>query len=248
VQSPLTSPNYTDISADVTGLSIGTTYHFRIKAENEYGTRTSEDISFTTLAPVNDFDGNIYDNRTIGTQVWMTENLKATHYNDGTPLQTITDDAQWRALITPAYWVPNSSYKDTFGVLYNWFTVDLKSAGNKNICPVGWHVPNENDWTILTSFLGGDSVAGGKVKEQGYAHWVSPNTGATNESGFNALPASSRSYLGTYAEPGFACSFWSSTEMPPPGGHCHFLQANSSVFTHYYYDKQNGFSVRCLKD
>lgn len=111
-----------------------------------------------------DIDGNVYRTVTIGTQVWMVENLKTTRLNDGTPLQLVPFPSVWRRTVDPAYcWRQNdSSYKEPFGALYNWHAVRTGK-----LAPPGWHVPTDEDWTILTSFLGGDSIAGGKLKEAG---------------------------------------------------------------------------------
>ena len=132
-----------------------------------------------------DIDGNIYNTVIIGTQVWMKENLKATKLNDGTNILLETDNATWISLTDPAYcWYNNdaSSYKNTYGALYNWFTVETGK-----LCPTGWHVPSDAEWFTLIDFLGGESVAGGKLKEIGNTHWNSPNTGATDEYGFTAI-------------------------------------------------------------
>jgi uncharacterized protein (TIGR02145 family) len=138
---------------------------------------------------ITDIDGNIYTTVKIGNQTWMAENLKTTTYNDGTPIPNVTDNTEWSNLTTGAYcWYDNdeASYKDTYGALYNWYTVETG-----NLCPSGWHVPTYTEWLVMESFLG-DIDVGGKLKEAGTAHWLSPNTGATNESGFTALPAGAR--------------------------------------------------------
>lgn len=132
-----------------------------------------------------DTDGNIYHTVVIGNQVWIVENLKTTRYNDGTSIPLVTGNTEWINLTTPGYcWYDNDiTNKETYGALYNWYAVQT----NK-ICPAGWHVPSDSEWTALTDFLGGESTAGGKLKEAGTMHWDSPNTGATDESGLTLLP------------------------------------------------------------
>jgi uncharacterized protein (TIGR02145 family) len=183
----------------------------------------------------------------------MAENLKVTRYNNGAAIPLVTDEAAWAALTTPGYcWYNNDEaiYKDTFGALYNWFVVDTVSNGSKNVCPMGWHVPTDAEWTILTTYLGGVSVAGGKLKETGTTHWLSPNTGATNESGFTALPGGYRFLDGTSCNLGISGSWWSSTEYTYSYGaylwSFGYIDCNAS--RSYNDGKTSGFSVRCVKD
>ena len=134
-----------------------------------------------------DFDGNVYPIVTIGTQEWLGKNLKTTHLNDGTPIFNPTSNYDTIS-VTPSYvWYNNDiANKPIYGAMYNWHVSILD-----NICPIGWHVPSESEWTTLVDFAGGENVAGGKLKETGIAHWDTPNTGATDEYGFTALPAGS---------------------------------------------------------
>jgi len=138
---------------------------------------------------VTDIDGNIYHTVKIGTQTWMVENLKTTHYNDGISIPNVTDNNVWASLSEGAYcWYNNDiSFKNTYGALYNWYTV---STGK--LAPTGWHVATDNEWDILVNFLGGEKVAGANLKEVGTSHWSNPNTGATNETGFTAVPSGIR--------------------------------------------------------
>ena len=141
---------------------------------------------------IKDIDGNKYKTVTIGTQVWMAENLKTTKFNDGTPIPMVKENDAWANLTTPAFsWYNNDSIdnKRNYGALYNWYTVST----NK-LCPVGWHVPTEAEWATITAYLGEVGLAGGKLKDAGTVHWRTPNTGATNESGFTALPGGYRSF------------------------------------------------------
>lgn len=163
---------------------------------------------------VTDIDGNIYHTVQIGTQIWMVENLKTTKFNDGTTIPLVTDNIAWSKLTTPAYcWNKNiENNKDTYGALYNWYAVNTGK-----LCPKGWHVPTDNDWTILANYLGGEtydnknieSKTGGKLKESGTIHWSSPNEGATNETGFTGLPGGSRAYYkGDFNEIGTMGDWW----------------------------------------
>ena len=144
----------------------------------------SKTLTFTFIA-CTDFDGNNYPVGQIGTQIWMVENLKTTRYNDGTDILSITDNTTWENLITPGYCFYNNGVvnKNTYGALYNWYAVNTGK-----LAPKGWHVPTNDEYTTLITFLGGESVASSKLKESGTSHWQSPNTEATNQSGFTALP------------------------------------------------------------
>ncbi|MCX6320482.1 MAG: fibrobacter succinogenes major paralogous domain-containing protein [Bacteroidia bacterium] len=243
--------------SNITGLTANTTYHVRAYATNSAGTSYGGDRTFTTLisggsTTVTDIDGNGYNTVTIGTQVWMAENLKTIKYNDGTAIPLVTDGAAWAALSTPGYcWYNNdaATYKATYGALYNWFTVNTGK-----LCPTGWHVPSDTEWTTLTTYLGGTSVAGGKLKESGTAHWDSPNTGATNETGFTALPGGFRSYSnpGGFGDIGKNGSYWSSTDFTINGMSSAWYQymyySYSWAYRYYSYYRREGFPVRCVKD
>jgi uncharacterized protein (TIGR02145 family) len=200
-----------------------------------------------------DIDGNGYKAVSIGTQVWMRENLKTTKLNDGTAIPLVKDDNAWRALNTPAYclYKNEATAKNIFGALYNWYTVNTKK-----ICPRGWHVPSDEEWKILITYLGGEKVAGGKLKEKGTTHWESPNTGTTNESGFTALPGGYRNHDGSFEyNSGSNIVFfrsngcwWSSTERYDFNAcYLRMYSALSAVYSSLSV-KQSGYSVRCLKD
>jgi uncharacterized protein (TIGR02145 family) len=234
-------------TSSITGLTASTTYYVRAYATNSIGTAYGAEVSFTTVSTVTDFEGNVYNTETIGTQTWMAENLKTTKYNDGTAIPNITDNTAWAGLITEAYsdYSNTPSNSITYGRLYNWYAV----TDSRNICPTGWHVPTDAEWTTLTTYLGGESVAGGKLKETGLIHWADPNTGATNETGFTALPGGARSFDGTYSLIGLYDYWWSSTEdsnTPLAWGRCVYY--NYTKVGRSYLNKQNGFSVRCIKD
>jgi len=240
-------------TSSLTGLTAGTTYYVRAYAINSAGTAYGNQVSFVTPAAsgtVTDIDGNLYHEVTIGTQTWMLENLKTTKYNDGTAISNVTDNTAWTTAGAAYCWYNNdaATYKATYGALYNWKAVDPASNGNKNICPTGWHVPTDAEWTILTTYLGGETVAGGKMKESGTAHWTTPNTGADNSSGFTALPGGTRAYNdGTFGIVGNNGHWWSnsanSTSLASDRG-INYSNANAYLGSN---SKQYGFSVRCLK-
>ena len=215
-------------------------------------------INFTALGTpvgkfsdcIKDVDGNVYKTVTIGTQTWMAENLKVSKYNDGTTIPNITDNTQWQNNTTGAW----SYYKNDvvnnakYGKLYNWYAVSKTSNGNKNVCPTGWHVPTDAEWTVLTYYLGSESVAGGKMKEVGTTSWNSPNTSATNTSLFSALPGGGRSGSGGCNGIGSYGNWWSSTEYSADDAWDRYLHNNNGDADRDDDDKGAGLSVRCLKD
>ncbi|MDZ7633244.1 MAG: fibrobacter succinogenes major paralogous domain-containing protein [Bacteroidales bacterium] len=139
---------------------------------------------------VTDSDGNVYKTLVIGTQIWLAENLKTTKFNDGSQIPFVSEETSWVATLTTpgyCYYDNNTANKSVYGGLYNWYAVETGK-----LCPKGWHVPSDAEWTTITNLFGGESVAGNALKEKGTAHWTSPNDGATNESGFTALPGGNR--------------------------------------------------------
>lgn len=192
---------------------------------------------------VKDIDGNSYDIIRIGNQWWMAENLKTTTYNDGTTIPNVSNDSEWKFLNTPAYcWYDNNiSNKETYGALYNWYTVNT----NK-LCPEGWHIPTNEEWLILINYLGGSDLAGGKLKETGTTHWKSPNTGATNSSGFTALPGGYRDDF--FKSLGEGARFWSATESSANTATIKSLGYGHEVIASGQFYKNNGFSIRCIKN
>ena len=202
---------------------------------------------------VTDIDGNVYETVQIGDQLWMAENLKTTHYRDGSEIPTGYSDSEWTNLLTGAFAVydDNESNANTYGNLYNWYAVD----DERGVCPASWHVPTDGEYTALTDYLGGTSVAGGKMKEctEGSCpeseYWNSPNTGATNESGFTGLPGGYRyDGIGYYSNMGFGGYFWSSTESNSDYAWLRLLGYLSSGVYRLGNSKENGFSVRCVMD
>ena len=193
-----------------------------------------------------DIEKNVYKTVKIGDQWWMAENLKSTKYNDGRSIPNVIDNTEWINLTTEGYcWYDNDiSNKVTYGTLYNWFSVR-----NGNLCPIGWHVPSDIEWLILINFLGGEDVAGGKLKETGTTLWIYPNSGATNKSGFTALPSGDRIGAdGSIYNLGGYSIYWSSDEATFTLAINRVLVFDNTNFRIGYDNKTAGFSVRCIKN
>jgi uncharacterized protein (TIGR02145 family) len=204
-----------------------------------------------------DGSGNYYSEVIIGAQIWMAENLRTTKYNDGTDIPLITGINQWgdntnnKTQLPMMCWYDNDQTKYTankFGALYNWYAINPSTNGNKNVCPLGWHVPNNAEWTTLSTFLGGSSVSGGKMKSVGTLYWSSPNTDATNSSGFTALPGGFRFLNGYFEGVGVNSFWWSSTEINSANAANLVLDFNNGFSNFGNSPKENGFSIRCIKD
>jgi uncharacterized protein (TIGR02145 family) len=208
---------------------------------------------------VTDYNGNIYNTVQIGTQCWMKENLKVRNYNSGIPILNITDNITWAGSTTGARcWYNNDSatHANTFGALYNWYAVDNPNG----LCPIGWHVPTDLEWQILEMHLGMTSLQanatgwrgtdeGGKMKATGLSYWSSPNMGATNASGFTALPAGGRdSYNGSYSTIADNGYWWSSASFSSSSAWSRTLYYNYSNISRSSLNKRYGFSVRCVRD
>jgi uncharacterized protein (TIGR02145 family) len=203
-------------------------------------------LSFSGYSQVKDIDGNVYKEVKISAQTWMAENLKTTMYNDGKTIPLVTDNQAWQNLRTPGYsWYKNDApaYKATYGALYNWYAVNTGK-----LCPTGWHVPSAADWKVLTGYLGDINSAGGKLKESGSNHWISPNTGATNETGFTALPGGSRHVVQQFNYVGKFGGYWSGTSINSNYSWYYVLSNDNSTIYIGKGRKMNGASVRCLKD
>jgi uncharacterized protein (TIGR02145 family) len=233
--------------SNISGLNASTTYFLRAYATNSAGTGYGNEVSFTTTIQVVDRDGNTYNTVQIGTQIWMQENLKVTQYRNGDAIPNITANASWASLTTGAYcWYSNNeaTYKTIYGGLYNYFaTVD-----NRNLCPTGWHVPTDAELSTLETYLGGSSVAGGKMKEVGYSHWTTPNVGADNTSGFSALPSGSRKPDGNFYGISGSSYIWSTTNYDETNVWYRWLSYTyASLSRNYNNAKPSGNSVRCLQ-
>lgn len=256
---------YTYVSCLLTSLSPNTTYHYRIKLESSAGIIYGNDVTFSTkdnrvvfnpdlnYGSVSDIDGNTYKTIKIGAQTWMAENLKATRLNNGTSIQLVVDDNQWLVSDSAVYcWVNNEEggLKDTYGALYNW-----RAVNSYKLCPLGWHVPSNAEWTTLTTYLGDPNKLGDKIKETGDTHWLNPGASTTNESGFTALPAGYRNFNGSF-RPGSSYShwrgseayWWSSSNAYPGGAYYRVIYTNSNSLLMGSWRIEMGLSVRCVKD
>ena len=193
---------------------------------------------------------------TIGKQTWMQKNLNVSKYHDGTPIPQVTDPKKWANLKTGAwcYYENNTANDTTYGKLYNWYAVagihdTDPNTPNKILAPTGWHVPSDAEWTTLTDFLGGEAVAGGKMKSTGTSLWLPSNATATNESGFTGLPGGYRSSNGfSYGYVGYYGNWWSSSETSTISASFRQLDEYSGVVSRYTNSKRYGYSVRCLRD
>ena len=201
-----------------------------------------------TYGSITDIDGNTYKTVTIGTQTWMAENLKVTKYNDGIAIPNVTDNTAWSELTTGALcdYDNTPSNSETYGKLYNWHAVNTGK-----LCPTGWHVPSDAEWTELTDYLGEN--AGGKLKatgtiEAGTGLWYDPNTGATNETGFTALPGGGRDSDGAFDGIGSVGYWWSATESGTSDAWFRGMIYDYSSVGRDHHNKGLGFSVRCLRD
>lgn len=242
--------------------SAAGTYSVSLTVTNEFGSDTETKVDLITVTgidivfnpglsygTVTDIEGNSYKTIKIGTQEWMAENLKTTKYNDDTAIPLVTDPTEWLDLSTAAYcWYDNdqTSYQPKYGALYNWYVVETAK-----LCPTGWHVPDDSEWTILTDYLGGEDIAGGKLKETSSGHWTDPNQGASNESGFTALPGGFKNFdynQGNFLGIGYLGYWWSATENSSQSAWHRHLYYDASYVINNYVTKRNGYSVRCLKD
>ena len=246
-------------TSSITGLTKGTTYYIRAYAINSVGTGYGSILQFTTepgiiynpnqtYGSVTDIDGNIYKTITIGDQIWMAENLKTAKYNNGDLIgTTIPATSYIQSENMPKYQWPyggDESHVDTYGRLYTWYS----ATDNRSVCPTGWHVPTDSEWISLENQLGGLSVAGGKLKEIGTEHWTVPNSGATNEMMFNALPGGYRMNTGEYDNKGSYGNFWSATSVNATVAYYRYLYYGNATMTKSFVNQKYGLSVRCLKN
>jgi len=239
-----------NFSSCLTGLIPNKIYYVRAYAINEAGTGYGSILPFKTIpsseGTITDIDGNLYNYISIGSQVWMMENLRTTKYRNGDPISEITQNFEWSNLRTGAYcnYVNSTVNLNLDGRLYNWFAVN----DSRKIAPQGWHIPSQEEWGELIRYLGGSQATGGKLKESGTKHWKSPNTGATNETGFTALPAGYRLYNGVFEDSGNYAVYWSSTELGINLAWQQQLEYNQTALSGSSANKAYGFSIRCVKD
>ena len=193
---------------------------------------------------VTDIDGNVYETVTIGNQCWMKQNLKTTKYRDGSPIEYVADTADWNDLTSDAFcWYNNSLDScNTYGALYNWHA----ATSIHNLAPEGWHVSTDAEWEAMVDFLG--SGTGGQLKEEGIEHWKTPNTSASNSSGFTALPGGYRGISGTFYQNRSYGSWWSTSEYSESSAWSHELYYISPGILRVFSDKNYAFSIRCVKD
>jgi uncharacterized protein (TIGR02145 family) len=210
-----------------------------------------------TYGTMTDIDGNVYKTITIGTQTWMAENLSTTHYSNGDPIPDVTNNKEWESLSSSGYcWYNNdeATYKGTYGALYNWYAVKTDK-----LCPTGWHVPSNDEWNTLITYLGGEIAAGVKVIETGNTHWLRTIVGATNETGFTGLPGGFRSISNDFrgfVSLGYFGLWWTTTDYTPPYDAL-VTQLPSYDYSdegHWGFEagfaakKIGGVSVRCVKN
>jgi len=219
--------------------------------------RCVKNVEDSLSGTVTDIDGNEYQTIKIGDQWWMMENLKVTHYRNGDPIPNVIDNGQWSGLSSGAYchYDNNEGNVAVYGQLYNWYAVD----DSRNIAPEGWHVPTDEEWKQLEMFLGMTAVEadaedwrgtdeGGKLKDTGTIFWLLPNTGATNESGFTALPGGYRMHDGSYNSKGGNADLWTSSESASGSAWIRGLDNDNAYICRNTFDKRDGWSIRCVKD
>jgi uncharacterized protein (TIGR02145 family) len=260
LKTELGTPLIGDFSSNLSDLEFNTKYYVKAYISNGNEIVYGNEINFTTAANITDVDGNIYNIVQIGTQIWTKENLKTTKYNDGTSVINITDSAAWYQLYssTPGYcWYNNNeaTYKPTHGALYNWYSVNTGK-----LCPVGWHVPTNAEWTILLDFLtnngygyqgSGDDIAKSLAATGGWS--ISPTPGtpgndltSNNSSGFTAYPSGARFI--EFSSIDYGAHWWTSTSESVNNAYQWILYYSNPLLGSGFWTKYVGFSVRCLKD
>ncbi|MFZ4400759.1 MAG: fibrobacter succinogenes major paralogous domain-containing protein [Bacteroidales bacterium] len=217
-----------------------------------YGCKKSDDSSTVTPTPVpttvTDIDGNVYQTVTVGTQVWLKQNLKVSRFRNGDTITNVTDGVTWSNITTAACcdFGNNSSNSITYGRLYNFYAAN----DSRKIAPLGWHVSTDADWTKLKTYLGGDNIAGGKLKETGTLHWSSPNTAATNSSGFTAIPGGFREMDGSFDNSNMlrVGIYWTTTSFNSTSAWYLALNYDAAVVGRDKGSTNRGYSLRCVKD
>jgi uncharacterized protein (TIGR02145 family) len=238
----------------LTGLAAATLYYVRAYATNSIGTAYGNQVSFMTSGftcgtfQVSDVENNLYTTVQIGTQCWTKSNLKTSKYRNGDNIPTGLSNSVWRDASYGAYAIYNNEPDNDgyYGKLYNHLAV----TDSRGLCPIGWHVPSDAEWTTLVNHLGGSSVAGGALKSTStnfFVGWDLPNTGATNSSNFTALPGGDRNFSGYF---GFIRSFgsWWSSSVSGSNAWMRQLSYNTISVNRYTYNRTYGLSVRCIRD
>jgi uncharacterized protein (TIGR02145 family) len=208
----------------------------------------TKDILFNdklTYGSVSDIDGNLYKTIIIGTQTWMAENLKVTHYRNNNPIPNISITEIWDTLSRGAYCDFDSTQSNSaiYGKIYNYYTI----TDTRNLCPDQWHVATAEEWITLIEYLGGSNIAGGKLKESSFLHWFSPNTGADNSSGFTALPVGIFN-SGTFNSFGIHACWWIAKESDSQYAWVRVLNNYDTQVESKYVDKRFGLTIRCIHD
>jgi len=210
--------------------------------------KANSDQTPTSETTVTDIEGNVYPTISICNKIWMAKNLNVSKYKNGELIPQVTDPTQWKNLTSGAWCYYNNDPVNgvVYGKLYNWFAVN----DPRGLAPVGWHILSNDDRIALVNCLGGGNIAGGKMKEAGTTHWISPNSDATNSSSFTGLPGGYRSGIGTSLDIGQHTYWWSSTLTDTSIGSAWDIDLtyDSGVTTSAGSDKNDGFSVRCVKD
>ena len=242
-----------DVGEDITA---GTDYHivwdFYADNPNTSGSQFKVRVLYSFFSTMTGNDSKVYKTVKIGNQWWMAENLRETKYNDGTAIIVETDNDAWIYNVQinkgkRCAFKNIENYANMYGYLYNWWAVDPNNS--YNIAPTGWHVPTDAEWATLVNYLGGEDVAGGKLRNMGLTYWMWPNTGATNESGFNALPGGYRnSDAGNFEDQYSNAWFWSSSGYTNSTAWSQQLFYNSKSVIRNWSDKGSGYSVRLVKD
>jgi uncharacterized protein (TIGR02145 family) len=245
-------------TSTLTGMSASTLYYLRAYATNSVGTAYGNEAWFTTLSAtqpcpgtptVTDIDGNVYNTVQIGTQCWTQSNLKTIKYCNGDNIPTGLSNSAWENTTSGAYAIYNNDLVNDglYGKLYNHYAV----TDSRGLCPTGWHVPSDGEWTTLVNYLGGQSVAGVTLKSTATqptpGGWNPPNTGATNSSGLTALPGGVRRGYGDFNDVSYTGYWWSSS-FTVSNAWFRNLNDFTSYINRNNSDRTNGFSVRCLKD
>jgi uncharacterized protein (TIGR02145 family) len=259
--NPTTSDSHTtngsgtgSFTSNITGLTANTPYYVRAYAINNQGTAYGNQVSFTTTGssngepcpgtPTVTYEGKTYNTVQIGTQCWFKENLNVGTRINGSQVQSNNG-------VKEKYCYGDlESNCDIYGGLYQWDEAMqyVITEGVQGICPAGWHLPTDAEWSALTTFLGGESIAGGKMKEAGFAHWSSPNAGATNSSGFTALPGGGRNTNGYFYLLTSNAYFWSSSQYDTSNAWLRHLYCSYVHVDRSHGNEANGFSARCVQD
>jgi uncharacterized protein (TIGR02145 family) len=230
----MTTVQRDSITSPATGLVIFNTSTNSLETKNSSGW-VALSSSFVALPTI-----------VIGTQQWQAKNLDVAFYRNGDPIPQVTDSTLWANLTTGAWCYYNNDplNGEIYGKIYNWYAV----SDVRGLAPQGWHIPTNEEWTVLSNSLGGLSVAGIKMKVPGTTRWATPNTGADNSSGFAGLPGGFRDRIGRFNSVGSIGGWWSATEANTGNARCRLLGYNFGLLASVFDDKPNGYSVRCLRD